>query len=366
MSSYYLVDMYGTYISDAPYVTDNNTSTGYTLYSYLDPEMPYAVICDFLGSVNLTSISVYLTQYGGVAEYWTGSGWTTISNLTTGWNNITGLNIITTKWRVRPFSLTQTWVGEMSYTYSEVPTLVQVSDTGTSTETIGFPLKSTADTGTGSDRIGFPAKSVADSGTGSESGLSSVLVPLSDSGVGSESVLVSVSYLITVSDSGAGSDGVSSMIKGVGDSGVGTETAQGNMLIPISDSGTGSDSVLMSINIIITDFGFGVENVPFVNLEGTELCVGIDNIERIIELRDTGQGTDTVAVGTLVWLTDSGVGTELVGERLHTPSDMGKGSDTAVLIFYLNDSGVGSDKVERVPHVAILAFLKELMNNGVD
>ena len=111
--------------------------------------------------------------------------------------------------------------------------------------------------------------SVSDSGTGSDSvsvASSSQTLSVSDAGAGSDAVSVSQAGVISITDVGTGSDAVSQILVslGVSDSGHGSDTTSlsGSGINAISDSGTGVDSVsLIRVSLSVQDSGSGVDSM---------------------------------------------------------------------------------------------------------
>lgn len=360
MPSYYRTDIYGNYTGDAPNVTDGNYGTGY--YLAVDPDMDYAVVCDYGTVVNVTQIRVYVDFDYAKVEYLSGSEWVTVGYVEPAILTTFNVNINTQKWRVVPVYY-DTFVAEMSSTYTSGATQINVTDTGAGTENLSL-TKIITDTGTGADKVDAITRLITDTGAGTDTVTASALIQASDSGTGTDSVSVTVTILVEIADSGTGSDAIISMIKGVGDSGTGAETVQGNMLIPVSDSGTGSDSVLVAINLIVTDTGFGMDGILPASRELVDGIVGDELLELTMGVGDTGQGSDAVLLLTLITLNDSGTCVDGLGDRFLTVYELGTLSDLLTKIWIVEDGGVGQDKVERVPHAALLAFFKELMGNG--
>lgn len=360
MPSYYRTDIYGNYTGDAPNVTDSNYHTGY--YLATDPDVDYAVVCDYGTVVNVTQIRVYVDFDYGRVEYLSGSEWVLVGYAEPAILTTFNVNINTQKWRVVP-AYYDTFAAEMSSTYSGGATQIEVTDTGTGAESLSL-TKIITDTGTGTDKVDAITRLITDTGAGTDTATASALIQVSDSGAGTESVSVTVTTLVSVSDAGTGSDAITNMVKGIGDSGAGTDVVQGNALIPVSDSGTGSDSISAAINLIISDTGFGADTVLPVAREFVDNAVGDELLELTLGIGDTGHGSDAAVLLTLINLSDGGMGVDELGDRFLTVYELGTLSDLLTKIWIVEDVGVGQEKVERVPHAALLAFLRELINSG--
>ena len=278
-------------------VHDNDTSTFIYLYNPMWlPELSYIVEQDFQQPITVTRFAVYLnsaSEYDWCAvEYWTGSQWALVGYAYYfGWNYFDG-NWNTSKWRVR-------WEGDTDYGYiiavgemqaitSELPTTINVSDSGVGVEGLTFTRENLTDTGIGSETL-----------------ISSVLIEVLDEGSGqdfSDHIII-----LTTTDSGWG-----------------LETPSLNLVMPVSDIGSGVElfdrefgimdgggSVeVLSKDLDIGDFGSGVEELPFRSIGVIEAGVGLEESLVLLLVTDRGTGKETLIATNYIEVKDEGFGAE--------------------------------------------------------
>ena len=200
------------------------------------------------------------------------------------------------------------------------------TDSGVGTDAYLLNL-AVSDTGTGSD-AGPIEKDVSDTGTGSDAG--SFRITVSETGTGVEASTLVVTFTVTESaffddlgslsalnfktgsDSGDGTDVLSSFARTISDSASGADT--GFNVFLVSDSATGVDAAL--VNYIVSDFGTGSDNGVF----GTPLIVGDSGIgiDRAYNTGKAGTGTRKAI------LIDAAPGTSGRGSRLVTTKQRSK------------------------------------------
>lgn len=147
-------------------------------------------------------------------------------------------------------------------------------------------------------------------------------------------VTVGVTY-INVSDGGSGVDALYSLsaILTLPESGSGSDVPSMQASLPLADSGVGSDA-LESIGIPLADSGFGNDI--------------LSELQAQLTLADNGIGTDLPSLLAQLLLTDSGAGSELVSiQALLSLLDSGVGYETLGLQILLSllESGLGVDSV---------------------
>jgi hypothetical protein len=202
------------------------------------------------------------------------------------------------------------------------PTPISSSDTGAGTDAATLVVSiSAADTGAGADASSLAASlSSPDSAAGTEgtpailAGLiqadtaagaeaSTLIAALSggDSGTGTDSGSVFSGLTVSDSDSGVGTDGVSSLAATVAtsDAGTGTDASTLAATLAASDAGTGADSgsVFAGLTVSDSDSGHGTEGTPVIlaGLAGSDSAVGTDaaaSLSVVIAAADAGHGAD--------------------------------------------------------------------------
>jgi len=239
-------------------------------------------------------------------------------------------------------------------------------DTGEGDDTalIIIPL---TDTGSGADAIALTV-SVVDTGAGAE--LVTIILNLEDEGVGTEAVLKGhfvldsgvgsdvVALAMAMIDSGSGADVIELTVH-VADAGSGADAIVLSPLISIVDSGVGTDAITELV-VHVTDTGIGAD-VPMIGVLFTDTGTGTEQVSIILNVADEGVGADVVSM--LYNLADSASGDDVIGLLLPL-TDTGSGAEQVSIILNLTDTGVGSDAVSMSVRVALLA-LRLLVAKGV-
>jgi len=153
----------------------------------------------------------------------------------------------------------------------------------------------------------------------------------------------------SASDSGTGTDAVSSLDAHLDatDSGAGTDTASVTtppVSVSASDSGTGTDAVA-SVGVYGSqESGVGTDASSRVGIASSESGTGTDASSRVgLQATDSGSSTETSGVG--IATSESGSGSDLASGISLGTSESGAGSDAASLASSLasSESGSGTD-----------------------
>jgi hypothetical protein len=200
--------------------------------------------------------------------------------------------------------------------------------------------------------MAYGSFSYGSSSYGGGSVLAIIQILISDSGLGSE--IVGIKGLVTLLDSGFGSDLISSI----------------SAKIPISDQGSGTETLAIKNQLAISDSGIGTETgleakpTKLVQDSGTGQDL-VFPIQAKLTLSDLGSGVDTIGILSGVLVQDSGVGTDLAQiTRPLTISDLGIGTDTLQPIFArltIQDSGSGLEQLK----LAIQEYISD-SGSGID
>jgi hypothetical protein len=227
------------------------------------------------------------------------------------------------------------WIVDWIRCRQTSPNLTAPSVSTGSLSTVATYLTVT-DTGSGSDSITSIQHdlSLSDSGSGSDSVSLKANVGLTDTGSGADAV--SLTGQMSVSDAGSGSDTISIQVTypvNVSDAGSGSDALSIQAQISISESGQGSDSLSIQAQIPLTD-----------NCNGSDSIVAAPQLS----LSDSGSASDTVSIQGQISVSDSGQGAESLSLQATVPvSDSGSGADSVAVQASLGvtDSGGGSDTV---------------------
>lgn len=137
------------------------------------------------------------------------------------------------------------------------------------------PIAAT-DSGTGTDTVTsiLRAADLTDTGTGTDDLGVTVLAPnLTDSGLGTDAIQIDAFTPIDLTDSGTGTDGITvdkTDLIALTDSGTGTDTASGFATTDLTDSGAGVDD-LSGLNRFLTDSGVGSDAITVLNIPFTQV-----------------------------------------------------------------------------------------------
>ena len=150
-----------------------------------------------------------------------------------------------------------------------------------------------------------------DSGSGAESSMARFELLVSETGTGTE--LATLQALFSDSDSGAGVEALTLLATMIAsDSGIGVEQAL-NRMYKLFDTGEGVDMLKLLAHFVqCSDTGTGTETVTSVTMQLLDAGVGIESILSFYKTAlESGVGLDTVAEFARKAL-DSGIGAEIV------------------------------------------------------
>jgi len=163
--------------------------------------------------------------------------------------------------------------------------------------------------------VGVTYINVSDGGSGVDALYSlSAMLTLPESGSGSD--VPSMQASLPLADSGVGSDALESIGIPLADSGLGTETLVMQGQLALADSGSGTDLPSLLAQLLLTDSGAGSELV---------------SIQALLSLLDSGVGYETLGLQVLLSLLESGLGVDSVSLY------------TGPISVQVSDSGVGYD-----------------------
>lgn len=202
----------------------------------------------------------------------------------------------------------------------------------------GGTLITVSDSGTGSDSISSVAVtvSVSESGAGTDGFGGSVDFTLSDSGAGSDALSILQDILKSVTDSASGTDAVAiSVAIALSDLGEGTDAFGGGAALTVGDSGAGSDALTILTDILksVSDTATGADNVSIsVTLSLTDSGLGIEtfNGQAAFALSDSGSAVDAISLTTDV---------------LKAVADLATGTDnvSVTVLVPISETGTGLD-----------------------
>jgi len=233
------------------------------------------------------------------------------------------------------------------------------------------------DSGQGSDDVNVQnnqeAVQVSDSGLGSDA-LSSMQtqIPVSDAGEGADNV--AVQGMIPVSDVSSGTDAVANLQGQVPvcDSGLGSDFASLAGQVPITDSGEGSDMAVVGSPVPVSDSGAGCDSASIIaQIPLTDLGLGTDSIAvgSPVNLSDSGLGSDVMAIQAQILVNDRGASLDSAIVNVTTLlSDVGLGSDALAIAMpiALSDTGLGADTIiVTVPRLSSHAVVIQSENGKV-
>lgn len=236
---------------------------------------------------------------------------------------------------------------------------IQISDTGTGTDTAATALTPPADTGVGVE-IAANALTVTEHGQGIDVVVPSVLVNISDTAAGAE---LPPLVTVRVADTGTGGETLTNtsplaMDAGTGtdnavigflkiDVGSGTDTATPSVTVPAADTGTGVDTLTVNKVAPAADTGTGTDQPLAVTFAvPSEGGAGIDSLTIRVSVVDVGAGIELLVIQTT--LTDLGAGgdaqTVFTGFSV-IQADTGTGAEILALVKLLADTGTAVDGI---------------------
>jgi hypothetical protein len=249
-------------------------------------------------------------------------------------------------------------VGCIATFKASASTPVNVSDSGSGTETAIQPIIAPKDVGSGSEAFSSSVTfGVSDSGSGADSPTEEM--DFLDNAIGGETPIWPS---LQISDSGVGTEAeASSVTFSVGDSGSGSENPiewmyytdksnrinvpGGNVNLSLYDSGAGVDVIALQVTFGVADAGSGSEVTTLkVSFSSADSGLGSDAFTNGLPAGDSGGGSDATTLQATFTVGDTGSGAEAATEGL-SGSDLGLGSETQTLqaSFTANDSGLGSE-----------------------
>ncbi len=168
------------------------------------------------------------------------------------------------------------------------------------------------------------------------SGGGPTVISVSDSGAGSDA-LANLLAGLGISDAGSGNDALPNLLAGLGisDAGSGND-ALPNLLagLGISDAGSGTDTPTIAVQLTVIDTGSGLDEIALLQAilkTVTDAVSGIDAVGAItatMTLVDTGDGVETPTIAVQLGVADTSAATDLV---------------QALAQISLTESGVGGD-----------------------
>ena len=146
------------------------------------------------------------------------------------------------------------------------------------------------------------------------------LISITDTGAGSDA-LTQLKALLSVIDTGTGSDALTQLkaLLSIVDTGSGADVAQIKALLSVIDIGEGADGIpVINVSLAVSDIGAGSDIINFVGalISLIDTGEGSDSVPAInvsLTVPDSGMGVDVLSfIGTLISLADSGTGIDVV------------------------------------------------------
>ena len=236
--------------------------------------------------------------------------------------------------------------------------LLALSDAGVGTDTLNalaVSFGTLADTGTGTDNASLVmfAGPITDTAQGTDAlGSPSAQIPAADTGTGAD-LVKSPGVNFNLSESGAGNDLLSAILASLNiqDTGAGVDSALGLILITVADSGHGTDALYsLSFLISVSETGTGSDSLKSLSVS--------------VSLVETGLGADTPTIRNLFSLSDVGAGADLISilaAGFVSVSDTMTGTDQIKTIDVLIPILEGASAIEAGP---ILSAALKVFDSG--
>jgi hypothetical protein len=223
-------------------------------------------------------------------------------------------------------------------------------DEFTVTPAAGATSKSVNDSGAGTDGVSITVQlSRSDSGSGSDA-LTSILAQLSRSDSGSGSDVLSLIAQLSLNDSATSSDVLGAILA----------------FLSLQDSGSGVDALSIANTFALQDSANGIDvaNI-YVTFSLSDSASGVDqaNITVPINLNDSASASEALSILAQLALSDSAVGNDaLTILATIAISDTAASSDALAILanIMLNDSASGSEQID----VQQLAYAFTLNESG--
>lgn len=250
---------------------------------------------------------------------------------------------------------------------SQILAAAGIAESGSGAETISLSALATVlESGAGADAIGqlLASLAVGESGSGADliDVITEIIKSVSDSGAGLDAI-AQVLAAVTISESGSGADLVGQILANlsVAETGSGADLVDviGEIIKSVSESGAGADGVAIQATLEVVETGTGAEALAlYVTLSVAESGAGADLVSVITEaiktVMESGAGLDGVSVAVApLTIGEAGVGQDnlVVGVQL-TILDVGAGVDAisvlATALKIVAESGQGLDAVGQI------------------